>query len=316
MSSSLLTDPALDLLVARPPVRADVRGQHHVRRRSRTTARRLIYPDGVETAIVEVDHAAIPASSPARGQGRRPGLAKVDAGRPRAVTVDVLNGTDVARLAARNADRSSRARASRSTSSTRTPRPPRRTIEYPAGPQAAGQGRRAPSCQAPSSSQTSTVTRVTLVLGTNGVQVQGLSRRTARAATPAPHRATVRSRGTAGTGGLRLHQLTRRPQRLGRDLSARYLRRLHVGTGTGTLAGPTAEPAALPPLPPELDPRGASPPRPAPRRRRGRAALGRVIVQSSRRCSRCSLIVDIGYLWYTVREHQQQRARGQRQVGG
>ena len=64
----------------------------------------LIYPDGVETSIVEVNRAAIPAFVAAlEGKGN----SAYDDARPAAaasVTVDVLNGTDVARLAARNAD--------------------------------------------------------------------------------------------------------------------------------------------------------------------------------------------------------------------
>jgi hypothetical protein len=130
-----------------------------------------IYPDGVMTSIVEVDRAAIPDFIK-QLDGKGPTLAGVVAVAPRAVTVDVLNGTDIPRLAAGNATALRRfgfkidvIDSANATAAT--------TIEYPASAAAKAKALLAYVPKA-KTVETSTVTRVTLLLGTNGVQVKGL----------------------------------------------------------------------------------------------------------------------------------------------
>jgi LCP family protein required for cell wall assembly len=136
-----------------------------------------IYPDGVMTSIVGVNTAAMP-DFVKHLDGAGPTLKNVKAAAPAAVTVDVYNGTTTARLAARNADKL-RGYGFRVNAVDSTDPATQTEIEYPAG---ADTKAKALLAYVPGAKtvETSTVQRVTLVLGTNGVQAKGL------AATKAP----------------------------------------------------------------------------------------------------------------------------------
>ena len=120
------------------------------------------------------------------------------------VTVDVLNGTDIAGLAGRNADQlrslGFKVDAHDSTNATSAT-----AIEYAAGSEAQA---KALSAVVPGAKliETATVTRVTLVLGANGVQVRGLaapSTPTPGTGTATPHAAApAKSAASSAAGGL------------------------------------------------------------------------------------------------------------------
>jgi hypothetical protein len=97
----------------------------------------------------------------------------VQAASPRTTTIDVLNGTDVVRLAARNGDKliSYGFRVNNVDSTDPTPQT---TIEYPASEAAQAKALLdfVPHAKIV---ETSTVRRVTLLLGANGVQAKGLA---------------------------------------------------------------------------------------------------------------------------------------------
>ena len=144
-----------------------------------------IYPDGVMTSIVEVNAAAI-ADFVKHLDGGGSSLRDVQAALPASVTLDVYNGTTTARLASRNADqllldgfKINDVGSADPTAQT--------TIEYPAT--AAAQAK-ALVAWVPGAKtvETSDVQRVTLLLGSNGVQVKGLT---------SAARATVAASGTS-----------------------------------------------------------------------------------------------------------------------
>ena len=147
-------------------------------RRSRTTARKLIYPDGVETSIVEVNQAALPAFvDQLAGQERRRADARPAGGRAATVTVDVLNGTDTRRAGRPQRRRRSQALGFRinTVDSTATRRRARPSSTRPGRrPQAKAVLAAVPGAKAV---PTPDVARVTVVLGTNGVMVKGVRRR-------------------------------------------------------------------------------------------------------------------------------------------
>ncbi len=168
---SLLVDPKLDLLQLARQFQSLTSGKITFATIP-NNGPKTIYPDGVETSIVQVNTKAIPAFI-SQLQGKDDdAYRKATAAQPGSVTVDVLNGTDTVRLATRNA---AQLRALHfkvdvidSTSTT-----PHTTVEYPPGKEAqakavAGDVPHAKTVPTPD------VARVTLVLGTDGRQVRGL----------------------------------------------------------------------------------------------------------------------------------------------
>ena len=170
---SLLIDPKLDLLSLAQQFESLTSGKINFATIP-NNGPQLIYPDGVETSIVEVNRAAIPAFVAAlEGKGNS-AYADAKAATPASVTVDVLNGTDVARLAARNADALKgfgfRINAVDSTSGTTQ----HTTVEYPAGKEGQAKALVADVPHA-KAVMTPDVSRVTLVLGTDGRWVKGVA---------------------------------------------------------------------------------------------------------------------------------------------
>ncbi|HEY2299166.1 MAG TPA: LCP family protein [Jatrophihabitans sp.] len=193
VSSSLLTDPSLDLLSLAHSFELLSAGQIDFMTLP-NNGPQVIYPDGVETAIVRVDQAAIPSFI--HGLiGRAPNLSKVVPASPETVTVDVLNGAGVTRLAARNAGQLSRLgfhidlidSAPSAVSDT--------AVQYP--PHHAAQAK-AVANLVPGAKlmQTSSVRRVTLVLGRDGKQVTGLT------TAPAQHRDINRHKKPGRANGI------------------------------------------------------------------------------------------------------------------
>jgi LCP family protein required for cell wall assembly len=195
VSSSLLTDPSLDLLSLARSFELLSAGQISFATLP-NNGPQLIYPDGVETSIVQLDRAAIP-SFIASVLGRRPDLSRVKAARPAAVTADVLNGTEVPRLAAGNAAALERLGFHVDVVDS-TPGPATTTsVEYPPGQAAAA---KAVLAVVPGARliPTRSVHRVTLILGSDGHRVTAPSHRSQRrqGARSAPaHRAHGQQRG-------------------------------------------------------------------------------------------------------------------------
>ena len=148
----------------------------------------LIYPDGVETAIVQVDTAAMPGFVN-RLQGKPADAALVSAhtAAPSAVSLDVLNGTAIAGRAGRNGDALRAAGFHVDTVDSTDPTADT-TIEYPDGAQA---GAKAVAAAVPGASlvETGSVHKVTLVLGANGVQAKTLRGAQSAQSQPASHAA-------------------------------------------------------------------------------------------------------------------------------
>lgn len=193
---SLLIDPKLDLLSLARQFESLTSGKIEFATIP-NNGPQLIYPDGVETSVVAVNRAAIPAFVAAlEGKGNS-AYDDASAAAPDSVTVDVLNGTEVARLAARNADALRglhfRINAVDSTSSTTS----RTTVEYPAGKEAQAKAVVAAVPHA-KAVMTPDVQRVTLVLGTDGRWVKGI----ARPRTPSTSGATRSGAAPDATHGL------------------------------------------------------------------------------------------------------------------
>lgn len=169
--SSLFTDPSLNLLSLAHSFELMSSGSITFQTLP-NNGPQLIYPDGVETAIVAVDTAAIPTFI-RNIVGTGVDMAKVRAAPRSSVTVDVLNGAEVYRLAARNAGQLGKlgfhVDAVDSTSSPVT----RTAIQYPPGRAAEAKALAAVVAGA-SLQETSQVHRVTLILGEDGRQVDGL----------------------------------------------------------------------------------------------------------------------------------------------
>jgi LCP family protein required for cell wall assembly len=173
VGKSLLTDPALNLLSFARSFELLSAGSVRFYTLPNEGSQ-LIYPDGVSTSIVKVDNAAIPGFiRTIRGLPADPRLARAPAAQPAHVTLDVLNGADVYKLATRNARQLRRlgfhVDVIDSTASTvRTS-----LVDYPPGQQSAA---KAVAAEAPGIKlvETNSVKRVTLVLGTDGRQVSGL----------------------------------------------------------------------------------------------------------------------------------------------
>jgi len=132
----------------------------------------VIYPDGVETAIVRVDYAAIPSFIRAI-IGKHQSLSSVKAARPASVTLDVLNGAGVYRLATRNA-KQLKTLGFKINLIDSTPSPvTTTTVEYPPNRAAAAKAVLA-EVKGAKAVETPSVSRVTLQLGTDGKQVTGM----------------------------------------------------------------------------------------------------------------------------------------------
>ncbi|MDQ6848683.1 MAG: LytR C-terminal domain-containing protein, partial [Actinomycetota bacterium] len=134
----------------------------------------LIYPDGVATAIVQVDYAAIPGFVRLiTGRAADPTMARAAAASPSSVTLDVLNGTRRYKLATRNAAQLERLGFSVDVIDS-TPDPVTATsVLYRPGQQAAAKAVSRVVVGA-KLVETTSVRRVTLELGSDGLQVRGL----------------------------------------------------------------------------------------------------------------------------------------------
>ena len=198
VEGSLLTDPGLDLLSLARQLQSLTSGKITLQTIPNNGAK-LIYPDGVETSIVEVNTGAIPAFI-SQLEGRTDAsLAKAKPAAPGTVTVDVLNGTPTPRLASRNAAaligfgfKVATVDSAANTAAT--------TVEYPDGGQAQARAvlQRVPKAKAV---LTPGIARVTLVLGTNGREVAGLSANPA--ASPGSSSTTAApASSSASNGGL------------------------------------------------------------------------------------------------------------------
>jgi hypothetical protein len=169
VSSSLLTDPDLDLLSLASKF-ADLSSGNITFTTLPNQGPQTIYPDGVMTSIVGVDTAAIPGFVNALlGKPADPALAAAAPADPKSVTVDVLNGTSTAGLAASNANALKARGFAVDTVDSADPTADT-TIRYPDGKQAQA---KALAAAAPGATLvlTSSVQRVTLILGADGVQV-------------------------------------------------------------------------------------------------------------------------------------------------
>ncbi|MEO8888180.1 MAG: LCP family protein [Jatrophihabitantaceae bacterium] len=194
VGSSLMTDPSLDLLGLARQIQSVASGKIKYLTVP-NLGPQLIYPDGVTTSIVAIDTAAMTGFiRQLQGQPADPGLAQAKAAAPSTVTLDVLNGTSLIGLAGGNATALRKlgfhVNVVDSTAATA-----KTLIEYPPGRQAAA---KAAEAVVPGAlmTETSTVSRVTLVLGTDGRQVNGQST-VAPTTTSAPDSAPV-----SKTGGL------------------------------------------------------------------------------------------------------------------
>jgi LCP family protein required for cell wall assembly len=173
VAPSLLVDPKLDLLSLAQQFESLTSGKITFATIPNNGSK-LIYPDGVETSIVEVNQAAIPAFVTSLEGKSNSDYKKATAAAPAGVVVDVLNGTDIAKLARRNADAMKalgfKVNLVDSTSSTTATS----TIEYPAGKEAQAKAvaKVVPNAKAV---LTPDVQRVTLVLGSDGHWVKGIA---------------------------------------------------------------------------------------------------------------------------------------------
>ena len=171
VQSSLLTDPALDVVALARQFASLADGNISFVTVPNDGAQ-VIYPDGVETSIVAINKAAMPAFiATLRGQAVDNSLKSVAPARPATVTVDVLNGTDGVGLATRNADQLT-ALGFHTNNVGSAPPTNTTVVEYPAGGAAAA---KAVAAVVPGAHvlQTSAVQRTTLILGSDGHQVRG-----------------------------------------------------------------------------------------------------------------------------------------------
>lgn len=173
VSSSLLTDPTLNLLSLARSFELLSSGDISFATLP-NNGPQLIYPDGVATAIVQVDYAAIPGFVRSiTGQAADPTLARAAAASPSSVTLDVLNGTRRYKLATRNAAQLERLGFSVDVVDS-TPDPVTATsVLYRPGQQAAAKAVSRVVVGA-KLVETTSVRRVTLELGSDGLQVRGL----------------------------------------------------------------------------------------------------------------------------------------------
>jgi LCP family protein required for cell wall assembly len=172
VGSSLLTDPDLDLLTLARQFESVSAGKIDFMTIPNNGAQ-MIYPDGVATSIVAVNRAAMPAFiDQLEGKGDS-AFKKARPAAPATVTVDVLNGTATARLAARNAAALRKLGFKVNTIDSAPSNAPTTAVQYPPGREAQAKAvlRAVPGAKAVA---TPDVARVTLVLGADGRQVRGL----------------------------------------------------------------------------------------------------------------------------------------------
>jgi LCP family protein required for cell wall assembly len=195
VGSSLLTDPSLNLLSLGSEF-ALMSSGNITYKTIPNNGPALIYPDGVETSIVQVDTAAIPAFIQQLDRsGADPAYQSARAARPSSVTVDVLNGTDVVGLAGRNGDQL-KSLGFRIDTVDSTDATTQTTVEYPAGMEAQAKAV-ANAVRGAKVLQTSSVRRVTLVLGTNGVQANGLVAQTPSQSAHPSQKAAAKAKASA-----------------------------------------------------------------------------------------------------------------------
>jgi LCP family protein required for cell wall assembly len=197
VGSSLLVDPKLDLLDLARQFESLTSGRIQFATIPNNGAQ-MIYPDGVAASIVEVNRAAIPAFV-AGLQGKANSAYDDASAAPAAsVTVDVLNGTDVARLAARNATALRAFGFKINTVDSTSSAAQQTVIEYPAGKEAQA---KAVAANVPGAKTVMTpdVQRVTLVLGGDGRWAKGVAEAPAKGAGGSP---AAKSKSADPTGGL------------------------------------------------------------------------------------------------------------------
>jgi LCP family protein required for cell wall assembly len=172
VGSSLLTDPALDLLKLGRQFEQMSAGKITFRTIP-NDGPQVIYPDGVRTAIVQVDAAAMPGFiRQLAGAAADPGLAGAKPAAPSSVTVDVLNGTRTVGLAGRNA--AGLRRLGFKVNAVDSTHPASATvIEYPSGDEAQAKAV-GKVVEHAALVQTASVSRVTLVLGADQLRVTGV----------------------------------------------------------------------------------------------------------------------------------------------
>ncbi len=174
VGSSLLTDPALNLLDLARQMQSVANGKiHHVT--IPNEGPQMIYPDRVPTSVVVVDRVAMPGFiRRLQGKSDDPALATATPAAPGSVAVDVLNGTDIVGLAGRNGRQLRKLGFHVDTIDSTTSPQKATQIEYPARHQS---GAKALLALVPGAKTvlTATVKRVTLVLGSDGRQVRRLA---------------------------------------------------------------------------------------------------------------------------------------------
>jgi LCP family protein required for cell wall assembly len=198
VGSSLLVDPKLDLLALARQFESLTSGKIQFATIPNNGSQ-MIYPDGVATSIVEVNRAALPAF--VAGLQGKTNTAYDDASAAPAatVTLDVLNGTDVARLAARNSAALRALGFKVNTVDSTSAGAQRTLIEYPAGKEAQAKAvaRAVPGAKVV---VTPDVARVTVVLGSDGRWVKGLAQPPAKSAGGSGGKAKPATDATDGLG--------------------------------------------------------------------------------------------------------------------
>ncbi|MDT4906069.1 MAG: hypothetical protein QOH52_4085 [Pseudonocardiales bacterium] len=198
VGKSLLTDPALNLLDLAQQFESLTSGKINFATIP-NNGPQLIYPDGVETSVVGVNRAAIPAFISQLEGKTNSTLSAAKAAAPSTVTVDVLNGTDTAKLAGRNATALQgfgfKVNEINSTATTKET-----TVEYPAGRESQAKAVLAFVPKA-KTVETPSVSRITLVMGTNNVMVKGVpAPRTASTGSTTKVKTTAPADATHGLG--------------------------------------------------------------------------------------------------------------------
>ncbi len=176
VSSSLLTDPGLDLLALAKQFQSLTAGKIKFATVP-NNGPKMIYPGGVATSIVEVNSKEMPAFIAGLEGKTGDALKKAKPAAPATVTVDVLNGTDAAKVAARNATGLQQLGFSINQVDSTDP-VKKTTVQYPPGDEAAA---KAVLAAVPGATALATpdVDRVTLVIGGNDVMVKGVTPPTA-----------------------------------------------------------------------------------------------------------------------------------------
>jgi LytR_cpsA_psr family/LytR cell envelope-related transcriptional attenuator len=196
---SLLVDPTLDLLSLARQFQSLTSGRIAFETIP-NNGPQLIYPDGVATAIVAVNTKAIPAFI-AQLDGKSDHALQTAAPATRSsVTMDVLNGTDVPRLAGHNAAEL-RADGFHVDTVDSVDATAHTTVEYPPGKEAQARAVLAvvPHARTLATAQ---VKRVTLILGKDGRVVSGVpgQPKGATSAAPAPSAASTVTKATPALG--------------------------------------------------------------------------------------------------------------------